>query len=35
MHLDHHQRKDQFDYFRVDVKPGQKLVASIETGEME
>ncbi len=31
--LDHHQRKDQFDYFVVDVKPGQKLVASVETGE--
>ncbi len=33
MRLDHHQRKNQFDYFVVDVKPGQKLVASVETGE--
>lgn len=32
-HLDHHQRQNQFDYFSVDVKPGQKLVATLETGE--
>jgi Ca-activated chloride channel homolog len=30
-HLDHHQRKDQFDYFYVDARDGQKLVATIET----
>lgn len=33
LRLDHHQRQNQFDYFSVDVKPGQKLVASVETGE--
>lgn len=33
LRLDHHQRKNQFDYFVVDVKPGQKLVANVETGE--
>lgn len=31
--LDHHQRVNQFDYFVVDTKPGQKLVATVETGE--
>jgi Ca-activated chloride channel family protein len=30
-HLDHHQRKDQFDYFYVEARDGQKLVATIET----
>ena len=29
LRLDHHQRQNQFDYFSVDVKPGQKLVAKI------
>lgn len=29
--LDHHQRKDQYDYFYVEVKSGQKIEASIET----
>jgi hypothetical protein len=32
-HLDHHQREDQLDYFYVDAKDGQKLVATIETGD--
>lgn len=32
-HLDHHQRKDQFDYFYVDARDGQKLVATIETSD--
>ncbi len=32
-HLDHHQRVNEFDYFVVDVKPGQKFIASTETGE--
>jgi hypothetical protein len=30
--LDHHQRKNEFDYFYVDVKDGQKLEALLETG---
>lgn len=30
-HLDHHQRKDQYDYFYVDTKAGQAVQASIET----
>lgn len=30
-HLDHHQRQDQFDYFYVEARDGQKLVATIET----
>ncbi|MBL7686220.1 MAG: VWA domain-containing protein [Deltaproteobacteria bacterium] len=30
--LDHHQRKSQFDYFYVDLKAGQKMVAQLETG---
>ena len=33
-HLDHHQREDQLDYFYVDAKDGQKLVATIETGDL-
>lgn len=32
-HLDHHQKKGQFDYFSVDLKAGQSLAASIETGD--
>ena len=32
-HLDHHQRQDQFDYFYVDARDGQKLVATIETSD--
>lgn len=31
-HLDHHQRKNEFDYFYVDAKDGQKIGALIETG---
>jgi Ca-activated chloride channel homolog len=33
-HLDHHQREDQLDYFYVEAKDGQKLVATIETGDL-
>jgi VWA domain-containing protein len=29
-HLDHHQRKNEYDYFTVDVRDGQKIVASIQ-----
>jgi hypothetical protein len=29
-HLDHHQRKDEYDYFAIDAKDGQKIVASIQ-----
>ncbi|MFO1518470.1 MAG: VWA domain-containing protein [bacterium] len=32
-HLDHHQRINQFDYFYVDAKAGQKIVTFIETGD--
>ena len=32
-HLDHHQREDQFDYFSVEVKDGQKITAWVETGD--
>ena len=32
-HLDHHQRINQFDYFYVDAKPGQKITTFVETGE--
>lgn len=32
-HLDHHQKKNEFDYFYIDLKEGQKLVATIKTGE--
>lgn len=31
-HLDHHQRKNEFDHFHVDVASGQKIVATIQTG---
>lgn len=31
--LDHHQRQNQFDFFRIAVRGGQRLVASIETIE--
>jgi Mg-chelatase subunit ChlD len=31
--LNHHQKKNQYDYFYIDAKPGQKIIASIETGE--
>jgi von Willebrand factor type A domain len=29
-HLDHHQRKDEYDYFTVEARDGQKIVASIQ-----
>ncbi len=29
-HLDHHQRKDEYDYFAVDARDGQKIVGSIQ-----
>lgn len=32
-HLDHHQREDEFDYFRVEVESGQKIVATITSYE--
>jgi hypothetical protein len=31
-HLDHHQRKNEFDFFYIDVKDGQKLEALLQTG---
>jgi len=31
--LNHHQKVNQYDYFSVDAKPGQKITATIETGE--
>lgn len=31
--LNHHQRVNQYDYFFVDAKPGQKITVSLETGE--
>ncbi len=31
--LNHHQRVNQYDYFYVEAKPGQKIVVSLETGE--
>ncbi len=31
--LNHHQKYNQYDYFFVDAKPGQKIVVSLETGE--
>lgn len=30
-HLDHHQRQNEYDYFAVDVRDGQKIVASIQS----
>ena len=32
-HLDHHQREDEYDYFAVDARDGQKIVASIQAFE--
>jgi len=29
-HLDHHQRKDNYDYFAIDARDGQKIVATIQ-----
>lgn len=29
-HLDHHQRKDEYDYFAIEARDGQKIVASIQ-----
>ncbi|MCC6272716.1 MAG: VWA domain-containing protein [Deltaproteobacteria bacterium] len=31
--LNHHQKVNQYDYFVVDAKPGQKIVIALETGE--
>jgi hypothetical protein len=31
--LNHHQKVNQYDYFYLEAKPGQKIVASLETGE--
>lgn len=31
--LNHHQKQNQYDYFFVEAKPGQKIVASLETAE--
>lgn len=31
--LTHHQRKNEFDYFVVDLLPGQELKATVQTGE--
>ncbi len=33
LRLNHHQKQNQYDYFSVDAKPGQKIVVSLETGE--
>ncbi len=30
-HLDHHQREDEYDYFVVEARDGQKIVASIQS----
>ena len=32
-HLDHHQRKNEYDYFAIDARDGQKIVASIQAFE--
>jgi hypothetical protein len=32
-YLDHHLRKDEYEYFYVEVKDGQKLTASVTTAE--
>jgi von Willebrand factor type A domain len=32
-HLDHHQRKNEYDYFAIDAREGQKIVASIQAFE--
>jgi hypothetical protein len=29
-HLDHHQRESEYDYFSIDARDGQKIVASIQ-----
>ena len=29
-HLDHHQRQNEYDYFAIDARDGQKIVASIQ-----
>jgi hypothetical protein len=29
-HLDHHQREDEYDYFAIEARDGQKIVASIQ-----
>jgi von Willebrand factor type A domain-containing protein len=29
-HLDHHQREDEYDYFVIEAREGQKIVASIQ-----
>lgn len=31
--LDHHQRQNQYDFFKIDVRGGQKLVATVQTIE--
>lgn len=31
--LDHHQKKNYFDYFYIDLKGGQQITATIQTGE--
>ena len=33
LRLNHHQKKNQYDYFYLEGKPGQKIVVSLETGE--
>lgn len=33
LRLNHHQKKNQYDYFSLEGKPGQKIVVSLETGE--
>jgi hypothetical protein len=30
-HLDHHQRRNEYDYFTIDARDGQKIVASIQS----
>jgi len=32
-HLDHHQRKNEYDYFTIEARDGQKIVASIQAFE--
>ncbi|MDX1385968.1 MAG: VWA domain-containing protein [bacterium] len=32
-HLDHHQKKNDFDYFYIDLSGGQSLQAIVQTGE--
>jgi hypothetical protein len=32
-HLDHHQRRNEYDYFAIDARDGQKIVASIQAFE--